>query len=104
MSSKSDEEKPLRKRVVRGSVKDVDKAPHKKKKAKSGGGKTKDTDVGDNNVDDASTSSAAKKPRVKSPPHQILTERDELPKLWNASEHEDSSHSKLSSLVHHVWN
>jgi hypothetical protein len=30
--------------------------------------------------------------------HQRLTERDELPKLWNGKDHEDTSHSKLLSL------
>ena len=93
MSSKSEEDRPLRRRVVRGSVKDADEAP-KRKKTKNGGGKTKDVVISDNDVEEESPSSAAKKPRVKSPPHQVLTERDELPKLWNASEHEDSSHSK----------
>ena len=92
MSSKSDEERPRRKRTVRGSEKDVPDVP--KKKSKGGGAKTKEEEVDDNHVDEESPPKEAKKPRAKAVKHQIFTERDELPKLWNAAEHEDSSFSK----------
>ena len=102
MSSKSDEEKPRRKRVVRGAVKDAEEVP--KKKAKGGKAKTQTVEICDNDVDKESPPTAVKKPRAKAVTHQILTDRDELPKLWNAAEHEDCAHSKLLSAVHDECN
>lgn len=70
---------------------DTSDAESPKKKAK-GRPKVKSGD------DKASSPSpkANKKPakRAKAAAHQTLTERDELPKLWNATEHEDTSYSK----------
>jgi len=88
MSSTS-EEKPRRKRAVRGSVKDAEEAPKKKAKAKP-----KKKVVSDDDGEE-SPSKEDKKPRKKAADHQVLTEREELPKLWNAKEHEETSHSKL---------
>jgi hypothetical protein len=88
-STSAEEEKPRRKRAVRGSVKDAEEAPKKKAKAKP-----KKKVVSDDDGEE-SPSKEDKKPRKKAADHQVLTEREELPKLWNAKEHEETSHSKL---------
>lgn len=86
-STSAEEEKPRRKRAVRGSVKDAEEAPKKKAKAKP-----KKKVVSDDDGEE-SPSKEDKKPRKKAADHQVLTEREELPKLWNAKEHEETSHT-----------
>jgi len=60
------------------------KAPAKKAKRKNG----------DDSEDESEPS--PKKKKAKAPPHQRITERDPLPKLWDPSSATDGSYSKFS--------
>ena len=71
---------------------DDDSSPRKKKSKKSPANDDDDAD----NTPKAKKSAAAK--------HQILTERDEIPKLWNADEHKDSySECLVIVWMHFMW-
>jgi hypothetical protein len=104
MSSKSDDElKPRRKRSVTPSVvKDADGGPQPKAK-RGKAAKAILAEIDDDANDEEPPSKTEKKSRTKATPHQTLTQRDELPKLWNAEKHEDTSYSTLFVVVDHQW-
>lgn len=94
MSSKSeDETKHRRKRSVKPSViKDANGAPEEKAKR---GRTAKVVVVAQADDDEEQASKPEKKPRPKATPHQTLTERDQLPKLWIPDKNADTSYCTL---------
>ena len=95
MSSEQDNgEKRPRKRVIKESaLEDIGDGVPNKRRGRSAADK-KDSDK-NTNGDETPTKEPAKEAKAKRVSHQILTERDFLPKLWNSKECEDSSFSKL---------
>lgn len=71
------------------------KAKAKKSPAKRNGEKDDDASVSSQDED------KPKKKRAKAPPHQRITERDPLPKLWDPSKASNGSYSKL--LCHFIF-
>lgn len=65
------------------------KSPSKKKEKRKSSGND-DSDI------ESVASDKPKKKRAKAPPHQRITERDPLPKLWDSSKASEGSYSKFT--------